>query len=149
MGVWSASPEPKHHFLALCSSNIPMLGVEKQVFWTVGYSGMGVWGATRESKHHFFCLVQFKHPHARYSKTLLLAWSVQRYGSFGRHPRTQTPLFWRRTCQTSPCQVFKNRFLARRYRGMGVWGASPELKHHFVALCISNTTIIGIQKHLC
>ena len=30
---------------------------------------------------------------------------------------------------------------------MGVWGATPEPKQHFLALCNSNTPVPGIQKH--
>ena len=35
------------------------------------------------------------------------------------------------------------------YSGMGVWGATPEPKQYFLALCTSNTIIRGTQKHLC
>ena len=31
---------------------------------------------------------------------------------------------------------------------MGVWGATPDPKQYFLALCSSNTPILGIQKHL-
>ena len=32
---------------------------------------------------------------------------------------------------------------------MGVWGATPEHTPYFLAWCVSNTTILGIQKRLC
>ena len=35
------------------------------------------------------------------------------------------------------------------YSGTGGWGATPEPKQYFLALCSSNTIIRGTQKHLC
>ena len=56
MGVEGATPEIEHHFVALCISNTTIIGIQKQLFSTVGYSGMGVWGATPEPKQHFLAL---------------------------------------------------------------------------------------------
>ena len=55
MGVWSATPEPKQYFLALCSSNTPILGIQNQFCWPMGYSGIGSWSATPEHKLFFCC----------------------------------------------------------------------------------------------
>ena len=56
MGLWGATPEPKQYVLALCTSNITILGIQKHLYWPVGYSGMGVWGATPEPSQYFLAL---------------------------------------------------------------------------------------------
>ena len=35
-------PEPKQYFLALCSSNTPIPGIQKHFCWPMGYRDMGV-----------------------------------------------------------------------------------------------------------
>ena len=86
MGVCDGTPKHKQYFLALCISNTHILVIQKHLFWPRVCRGMGVWGATPEPKHYFLSIVEFKHPHPRYPKTLLLAHGVQRYGCLGRHP---------------------------------------------------------------
>ena len=59
IGVWGATPEPRHHFMALCISNNTILGIQKHHCWPMGYGGMSVWGATPEPEEYFWhCAVQ-------------------------------------------------------------------------------------------
>ena len=107
MSVWGATPEPKHYFLALCSSNTTIIGIQKRFCWPMRYCGIGVWGAGPQPKQYFWhCVVQ--------------------------------------TVQTPPSRVSKNTFAG--LWGAAVWVFGAEL---VLALSSSNTTITGIQKHLC
>ena len=91
-GVWSATPEPKQYFLALCSPNTTIIGIKKHLCWTAAYIGMGVRGATPDHEEYFLALCSSKHPQPRHPKTPWLAYGIQRYGCLERHPRTQTIL---------------------------------------------------------
>ena len=94
-------------FLALCISNTPTLGIQKQCCWHVGCGGMCVWGAM--SKSHNFCHCAFQTHTIQGSKNTVA-------GVFGAEVR--------------------------------VFGA-PRRNPTFLPLCISNTSILGIQKHCC
>ena len=56
MGDWGATLEPKQYFLALCNSNITILGIHKLLCWPVVCSGMGDWGASLEPKQYVLAL---------------------------------------------------------------------------------------------
>ena len=93
--VWVFGPSPQdtsNIFLASCKSNNTIIGIQKHLWWPIGYRGIAVWGATPEPEQ-IFGSVQFKHHHPRYPTTLSLANRVQWYGCLGRHPRSQAIFF--------------------------------------------------------
>ena len=92
-------------------------------------------------------MVRFKHTHPRYPKTAFLTRGVQRYGCLERHPRTHTIFFGMVRFGPTHPRYPKTVFLPGVCRCMGVWGATPEPTQHFLAWCVSNTPILGIQRH--
>jgi hypothetical protein len=139
--VFGAPPQnPKKIVLPLCSSNIPILGIQKQLFWLMG----------RHPGTHTIVLgiVHFTHPNSRYPKTPFLAYRAQSYGCLGRQPRTRTKVFALVQFKHSHPRYPKTPLLAYRAQRYGVWGAPPEPKQYLLPLCSSNIPILGIQKHL-
>ena len=86
----------------------------------------------------FYGIVHFKHHHPRYPKTPLLACRVQWYGCLVRHPRTQTMFYGIVHFKHHHPKYPKTLLLACRVQLYGCLGT-----------CVSNTTILGTQKHLC
>ena len=114
----------------------------------MGYSGMGVWGTTPEPKTILFGIVQFKHHHPWYPKTPWLAYVVQLYGCLGRRPRTQA-IFWGIVQPKHHRRGYlKTRLLAYGVQKFGCLGRHPRTQTIFLALCSSNTPILGTQKHV-
>ena len=126
MSGWAAIPEPKQYFLALCSSNITILGIRKTPLLACGVQWYGWLGRHPRTQTICFGTVQFKHHHQRNSKTPLLACGVQWYGWLGRHPRTQTIIFgivqFKHQCPRYP----KTPLLACGVQWYGWVGAPPQ-----------------------
>ena len=94
-------------------------------------------------------IVQFKHHHPRYLKPPLLANRVPRYGCLGRQPRIQTIFFGTMQFKRPHPRYPKKSLLASRVPRYGCLGRPPEPIQCFLALCRSDTLILGIQKRLC
>ena len=101
MGVWGATPEPKQYFLAVCSSNTPILGMQKHLFWPIGYSGMGVWGATPESRDIFWHCAVLTPPSHVSNNTFAGLWGTMVW-VFGAPPQNPNNIFWQ--CAVSTLQ---------------------------------------------
>ena len=135
----------------------------------------GCLGCHQRNQTTFFGIVHFKHPRPRYPKTLMLANRVPRYGCLARHPGTRTIFFGIVHFKHPHPRYPKSSFLVygvqrcvgvlcisntpilgiqkhfcwpMGYSGMGVWSATPEPTHYFLALSIANTFIPGIQQQL-
>ena len=93
-------------------------------------------------------MVRFKHIYPRYPRTAFLARGEQRYGCLERDPRTLAIFFGMMHLKHTHSRYPKTPLLARvvqRYEFLE--------RHHrthaiFLAWCVSNTPILGIQKHL-
>ena len=108
-----------------------------------------VFGAPPQNTNNTFGIVQLKHHHHRCPKTPLLANRVQWYWCLGRHPRTQLILFGIMQFKQHHHRCPKTSLLAYRVQWYGCLGRHPRTQTILLALCNSNTTIIGVQKHLC
>ena len=53
-GCFERHPRTQTNFLASCSSNSTILGIQKQLCWSMEYSGTGVWSASPERKQIFW-----------------------------------------------------------------------------------------------
>ena len=119
MGVRSATHEPTPYFLAWCVSNTPILGIHKQLSWPVVCRYMGV----------YVCMCM----------------CVCVYGAPPLNPHN---FFWRGAFQTHPSQVSKNPLCDPGVHKHGCFQHQPRTRTTFLACCISNTAIQGIQKQL-
>ena len=133
MCVRGAAPEPKQYLLALCISNIPIIGIQKKLCWLLSHSGMGVWGATPEPKH-LLCVVHFNHPHPRHPKIPLLAYGVLQYGCLRRHPRTQSIFFGVVHVNHPNPRYWKTALLVGRVHWYRCLGSHPRTQTIFFAV---------------
>ena len=125
-GVWSATPEPKHHFKALCISNTPILGIQKHLCWPVGYRGMGAWGATPEPKHHFLALCVSNNPMLGIQKHLFRSTGYSAMGCWSATPEpTQFFLAW---CISNT--TILGTFSGPQCEEVCVFGAPSQNPHH-------------------
>ena len=104
-----------------------------------------MFGAPPQNPKNMFSLVQFKHPHPRYPKTLLLPYGVKWYWCLGRHPRTQTTFLALCNSNTPIPRIQKHLCCPMEYSGIGVWGATPEPKQYFY-LCAIQTSPSQVSK---
>ena len=93
IGVWGATPEPKEYFLASCSSNTPILGIQKPPLLAYGKRKCVRLGCHPRPQTIFCGIDHCNHPYLRYPKIPFLAHGVQKYGCLGRRPGTQTIFF--------------------------------------------------------
>ena len=97
--MFGAPPQnPNNIFLALCSSNTPILGIQKHLCWPMVRRDMGVWGATPEPKHYFLERSQ-----------------AGKFDPFLALPISNTPIL----------AIQKHLFWPMMCRYMGVWGTTP------------------------
>ena len=68
---------------------------------------------------------------------------------FGALDQNPNNIFWHCAFQTPHPRHPKTPFLAYRVQRYGCLGRRMRTQNHFSALCISNTPILGIQKHFC
>ena len=148
MGVWGAIPEPKQFFWHCAVQTPPFLGIQN-TFAGLWGAVVSVFGAPPQIPNNIFGIVHFNHHHRRYPKTPLLAYGVPWYGCLERHPRTQTTFFRIVHFKRPNPRYPKTPLLACRVQGYGCLGRHPRTQTIFLALCISNTPILGIQKHVC
>ena len=143
MGVWGITPQPKQYFLALCISNTLILDIQKHFCGQIWCRGMRAWGAT--SNPHIFWLCAFQTHPSWVSKNALAGRCGAEVCAL-EAPRQDPTLFG--------IAHFKHRYprypktllraeLAQRYARLERHAKKP----HFLALRISNTPIVGIQKH--
>ena len=143
--LWRGVKPPQ--LLALCISNTPILGIQKHCCWLFWCRGTCVSGTG--FKFTTFDIVHIKHTYTRYPGTLMLAYLLQRYGCLGCHSRTQTIFFGMVYFKHPHPRYPKKPFLAWCAE-VWVLGVPPQKPNNmFLALCSSNTPILGIQKHLC
>ena len=102
-----------------------------------------MFGAPRQ-KLAFFDIVHFKHTHTGNPKTLLVACLVQRYAGWGATPKSRRfKIVHFKHTHTRYQKTLLVACLAQRCACLGRHAKNA----HFLALCISNTPILGIQKH--
>ena len=132
-------------------SDAPILGLQNHFCWQIGCRGMRAWGAT--PKPHIFWHCALQTPSSYVSKNTLA-------GIFGAEvcapgaPRQKATFFGIAQCKHPHARYPKTLLqadLVQRYRGTEVQRYARLKRHanrpHFLALCISNTPILGIQKH--
>ena len=101
-------------------------------------------------------MMRFKNHHFRYPEPFFLAQGVRRYACLRRHPRTHSIL-----CGMVRFKHYHFRYPETTFSGpwcakICVLGAPPQNpkfprttpEPKVVAKCVSNTTILGIQKYL-
>ena len=133
-------------FMALCISNTPTLGIQRQVCWHFCCTGMCVQRAPHE-RHNFFGIVHCIRTHTRYPKALLIARLVQTYVPLAR--RTIKHAFFGivhfKHTHTRYPKTLGMALLVQIY----VRAARRTKNTHILALCISNSYILCIQRHVC
>ena len=146
MGVWGATPEPKQYFLALCSPNTPFPGVQKHLCWPMGYRGMGVWGAIPEPKQYILALCISNTSILGIQKHLCWPMGYSGMGVWGATQEHKQFFGIVQSKQPHP-RYPKTPLLAYGLQRYGCLGRHPQTQTIFLAWCISNTSILGIQKH--
>ena len=137
------------HFLALCISNTPVLGIQNYFWWHIWCKSMHVQSAT--PRVHIFCHRAFqKHPYQG-SKNTFGGMFGAKVCTFGAPPPQCT--FLALCVSKTPIPgIGKHFWWCVWCRGMHVQGATPQ-NAHVLALRISNTPLLGIQKyfwwHIC
>ena len=128
--------------------NTAILGIQKHLCWPVGCTGMGVWGATPEPLNMFW-LCAFQTPLYRVSKTTFARlWGAQVW-VFGAPPENHS-IFSGLAHSKRPYTGYpKTPLLASGEHRYECLGRHPRTQGHFLAFHISNTPILGIQKHVC
>ena len=109
----------------------------------VAYGVQWYWCLERHPRTQtmFFGIVYCKYTHPRYPKTLFVAYGVQWYVRLGRHPRTQTIVFCIVHCNHPHPRYPKHLFWPMVFRGMGVWGATPEPEQYFFGVIRPRTPV--------
>ena len=133
---------PKNtHFLALCISNTPILGIQKYCWWHIWCRGMRVWAATPKQHTFWHCAFQ-THPYhvSRNTAGGIFGAEVCPFGE-PRQKRTFFGIVHFKYNHTRYPKIMLVACLVRRYAH---FGRHPK-NTHFMAFCISNTTILGIQ----
>ena len=90
MGGSDAATETTRHFLPLCSSKTPILGIQKRSFWPMVCRGMGAWGATPETTRYFLASCSSKTPILGIQKHSFWPRLCSCMAGLGRHTRTHT-----------------------------------------------------------
>ena len=98
--IVGATPEPKYHFVALWSSNTPISGTQKHLFWLVGYRQRCL-GYHSRTQPFFFGMVQFK-PHPRYLKNPFTGLWDTLVRVFRVPPQNPTNIVWHCAVETPP-----------------------------------------------
>ena len=139
MGVWRATLKPERSFLALCSSNTPIIGIQKHLCCGMGYSGMPVWGATPEPKRYFLALCSSNTPIIGIHNPFAVLWDTV-VTAFGAPPRNQTIFFDIVQLKHPHHRYSKLLMLSYGVQWGRHLGRHPETKQYFWALCSTNTT---------
>ena len=88
-------------------------------------------------------MVHVKDTHLRSPNTPFLACGVQWYWCLERHPKTHTVFCGIVHFENTHPRDRKTPSWLAVCSGMGGWGATPEPKRYFVALCSSKTPILS------
>ena len=125
-GVWGATPEPKQYSSALCSSNTTIMGIQKHLWWPMGYSGMGAWGATPEPKQYSLAVCISSTTITGIQKHLCWPVGYNGRGVWGATPKTKKYCLALYNSNTTIIGIQKHLCWPMGYSGMAVWGASPK-----------------------
>ena len=106
-------------------------------------------GPQPRTQRILFGIMQSKHRHCRYPKIFLLVYGVQEYRWLGRRPGAQRIVFGIVHFNQSHARYPKTLLLAHGVQRYGCLGRYPRTQIFFLALCNSNTPILGIRKHFC
>ena len=132
------------HFLVLCVSNIPILGIQKHCCWHIWCRGMRAWGAT--PKAHIFWYCAFQTAPCWVSKDTVAVIFGAEVCALGapRQRRTFFGMVHFKHLHTKYPKTLLLAYLVQWY-ALG----APHQKRTFLVWCISNTPMLGIQKHCC
>ena len=128
------------YILALSISN----GIQKHRFWPMVWRGMVVWGATLEPKQYILALAILNTPIPGTQKCSFWCMVCRGMGVWGRYPRTQTIYFGIAHFKHTHPRYPKTPFLPHGVQRYGCLGRHPQ---YILAFSISNTPMLGIQKH--
>ena len=121
------------HLLALCSSNSTIPGIQKHLFWPMGYSGTGVWSATPEPKQYFLALCSSNTTIPGIQKHL--SWCMVCRGvCSGPHLRNQTIFFGILQFKNPHPRYLKAPLLAFGAQWYGCLGRHPRTQTIFFGI---------------